>query len=78
MAVGAPTPAMALTVTCVELAVAVINPVLWSGAAIVAIELIVAELLIITTPLVPTVATAVFEEAKDSPDAGSAWVDPSL
>jgi hypothetical protein len=69
---------MALTVTCVELADDVANPVPWSVAEIVVVEFTNADPLIVTTPPVPTVATAVFDEAKDSPDAGSAWVDPSL
>jgi hypothetical protein len=44
----------------------------------IAVELTIAELLIVTTPPDETVPTAVFDEAKDSPDPGSAWVDPSL
>jgi hypothetical protein len=78
VAVGAPTPVMALTVTCVELAADVFNVVIWSVAEMIAVELTIAELLIVTTPPDETVPTAVFDEAKDSPDPGSAWVDPSL
>jgi hypothetical protein len=67
-----------LIVTCVDLPAPVDSPEAESVAVIVAVAPTGAAQLATTTPAALTVATAVFEELKTSPEADGVWVEPSL
>jgi hypothetical protein len=67
-----------LTVTCVDLAAPVDSPDAESVAVIVAVAPTGAPQIATTTPAELTVATAVLEELKISPEAGRVWVEPTL
>ena len=68
----------AAAVITVELAVDVVNPEAVSLALIVVVCPAVAPIATVTTPVVSTVATAVFDEVKLSPAAASVAVELSL
>ncbi len=78
VAVGGPAVDPPVTVIWLAFAEEVLIPVAGSLAVIVAVALAAAVAPTVTTPSVATVATAAFDELKDSDVAGSGWVEPSL